>query len=320
MKTIKEVGIFLIEFALFFILSAFLVYSILHCIQLFVPITSEVVICIMLGACTLLASISVIYVVIRSSRMKESRMSFWINNNTPNFAISYAMICLVIVSITNEVKWSAEEIKETVTVEWTIFGLSLTIFLVWNVIIDYLRRKQPVAAENPNFVQKYNYLKNKQSFLRELEATFSTIVLLTVNLFLLISSTGIVYLGHSTELIIKQNVVQCSFYFTTNTIIMLFLEMLKPLRLEKKELKKANAVSNEELNKARSLAFSQEVFDECLKMILASDKYTNEQKKEMGQLYIKSLKEALENNSGTNQENDDLLESGNESVEDENEQ
>lgn len=316
MKTIKEVGIFFVGFVLFFAASALLVYAILHCVQLFIPIKTEVVICILLGTCTLIACLCFIYL-FRSSRRKESRLSFWIDNNTPNFAISYTMLCIVLLSITNEATWTTEEIKDIVTVEWTIFGLSLTIFLVWNVIIDYLKRKQPVAVENPNFVQKYNYLKNKQSFLREIEATFSTIVLLTVNLFLVITSTGVAYLGNPSKTVIAQNIVQCTFYFTTNTIIMLFLGMLKPLRLEKKELKKANAVSNEELNKARSLAFSQEVFDEGLKMILESAKYSNEQKKEMSQLYIRLFEGALAKNSGTNQENDDLLESGNKSMEEE---
>lgn len=305
MKVIKEVGIFLVGFVLFFAASALLVYSILHCVQLFIPIKAEVVTCILLGTCTLIVCLCFIYL-FRSSRRKESRLSFWIDNNTPNFAISYTMLCIVLISITNEATWTTEEIKDIVTVEWTIFGLSLTIFLVWNVIIDYLKRKQPVAVENPNFVQKYSYLKNKQSFLREVEATFSTIVLLSVNLFLVIASTGVAYLGNPSKTVLAQNIVQCTFYFTTNTIIMLFLGILKPLRLEKKELKKANAVSNEELNKAQSLAFIQEVFDECLKMILESDKYSDEQKKELGQAYIRVLEEALTKASGTDKGQDDL--------------
>ena len=318
MKVIKEVGVFLIGFVLFFAASALLVHAILHCVQLFIPIKSEVVICILLGTCTLIACLCVVFI-FRSSKRKESRLSVWINKNTSNLAISYTMLCIVVSSITDKVTWEPEEIKDIVAVEWTIFGLSLTIFLVWNIVIDYLKRKQPVASENMDFVQKYNFLKNRQSFLSEVEAAFSSIVLLTVNLFLLIFSTGIVYLGRFLESIITQNVVQCTFYFTTNTIFMLFLEMLKPLRLEKKELKKANSVSNEELNKAQSLAFIQDVIDDGLKMILESDKYSDEQKKEMGQLYMKVFEEAVKKASETNTDQNDLSKSENEVLEEENE-
>ena len=105
--------------------------------------------------------------------------------------------------------------------------------------------------------------------------------------------------------------------FYAHTILLLFFDILKPLRMEKKGLKKANAVSYEELNKAQSIAFIREALDDGLKMILESDKYSDEQKKEMGQLYIKMFEEAVKKASGTDKDKADLPESRNEKLEEE---
>lgn len=283
MKVIKNIFFFLLEFVGFFFFSSILVYSVIHCVQLFVTLKTELVICIILGTCTLLSVIVVVYTELHLRRTKESRLSFWINKNTPNLVISYVMLCIVIFSTTNKATWETENIKEIVTVEWTIFGLSLTIFLVWNVIIDYLRRKQPIAPKIADYVQTYDFLKNRQAFLFEIETSFATIVLLTANLFLLVFSTSFVYLGSKPESVLTQNIVRCTFYFTTNTIIMAFIEMLKPLRQEKAELKKANEVKKREFDTVRSFANLQEMIDDHMKLINETATFTNEQKEKLSQ-------------------------------------
>lgn len=216
------------------------------------------------------------------------------NNNWPKILLGYIILILFISSVTKNVIWTVDEIQDVLTLEWTIFGLSLTIFLVWNVIIvDYLKKKKPQEAEKPDYIQQYELLKEKQSFSQEVESTFSKTILLSINLFILLISSTLVYIEQSAETLFTQILVRCAFFFSTNTIISFFFDMLKPLKADKDNLKKTSQVSMKELDTAMTGAIIHTLFNEGVKQINASSEYSDEAKKHLSTLYVNTMRDVL---------------------------
>ena len=211
---LKLVAFLLLKAVFTFFFSSLIVYYILHSIQNFVEIDPIIVKYIFIGAGAFFSFCSIIYSVVQGFEKKESRIIFWLKKNRSKIIVSAASISILLASITNEVIWTSDEINNILTIEWTIFGLSLTIFLVWDVIIvEYLKRKQPVATGTESFIEKYDLLEKRQSFLREVESTFLITVLLAVNLLLLLVSTGLVYICLFQEEVVTQTIVLCTYDF-----------------------------------------------------------------------------------------------------------
>lgn len=127
-------------------------------------------------------------------------------------------------------------------------------------------------------IKIWRYIKDKEQFFTTANILFNTISLLTVNLLVLIISTTLVYISIHEITILGQNVVTLSFYFCTNTMIELFLDILKPLSEEKKRLLDDTRVTDADIG------FINEI-DEYTKKLLAamewiekSDNFNQEQK------------------------------------------
>ena len=226
--------------------------------------------------------------------LKETKLGFWIDNNWPKVFLGYTILLLFLASVTRNKTWTTDNVNDILTIEWTIFGLSLTIFLVWNVIIvDYLKKKKPQEAKKPDYIQQYELLKEKQTFSQEVESTFSKIILLSINLIILLISSTLVYIEQSAETLFTQISVRCAFYFSTNTIISFFFDMLKPLKADKDNLKKTSQVSMRELDTAMTGAVIHTLFNEGVRQINASSEYSDEEKKQFSTLYVNTMRDVL---------------------------
>ena len=227
---------------------------------------------------SILASIVVLICLNKTAhKVKSSKLSFWLDMNYPKLFIVYIFLVITFASIRNTPLWTKEEIENVLSIQWTIFGLSLTILLVWNVVIDLLRKDQPKELDATDSIQQYKYIEHKILFSQSIEMTFSSVVVLTANLFFLIISTAFIYIFKKPAELITQNIVMCSFYFTTNAITMLFADMLRPLRKDKAQLIKENTVTKEDFDHARVAAVAQSMFE----TVFDSDKLTDEEKKQI---------------------------------------
>ena len=293
MKKAKAFGVlFLIFITAFLFISVFFSFC-LVCINKFIEISSVfsagqficflVLVSIMISLC----------VFVNLKRLKNTKFSFWLGGNYPKLLIGFILLCIATASISNTVIWTSERVERILSIQWTIFGLSITIFLVWKVLmVDFLKKAQPQNNSIIDYVQRYKFLEAKRSFSQDIELTFSTLILLTFNLFLLLLSTIFIYMIDTPESIFTQNVTRCSFYFTTNTIASLFVDILKPLKKDKADLIKENTVTKEELDQAKANAFLQMVVDGVKNAIMDSDKYTDNEKKEMLEAFLDALREA----------------------------
>ena len=122
-------------------------------------------------------------------------------------------------------------------------------------------------------------------------------------MFLLLSSTTMIYISMTPESVITQNVLLCSFFITINSIIRLFVDILSPLKKEKEEMLKNNSVTKLDIDTAYAVQVTQAIIIGITQGVMAldSDKYTEEDKKKLIAEYLTALKNHVEN-----KENSDL--------------
>lgn len=233
MKRIRSLGFPILLFFAPIFFWGLLVVSILVCINNFVKVPNKALFwcCV---AIVIASAINTGLTVRNTKRFRETRLSFWLEKNGPKLLLGYLLTIIALVSVKSELIWDANTASDMLSLQWSIFGLSLTIFLVWNVIIvEFLKNRQPKEPGSSELLQKYKLALEKRSFSKEIETTFFSVVLLTINLFLLLLSTSLTYIGAKSENIITQNILHCSFFFTTNSISCLFLDILKPLKMKR---------------------------------------------------------------------------------------
>lgn len=295
MKRIKYLGFpAVLFFASIFVLGL-LVVSILVCINNFVKVPDKA----LLWCCIVVVIVSAVITALimrQTKRFRETRFLFWVGKNGAKLLLSYFLTIFALISIKSELIWDENTASNLLSLQWSIFGLSLTIFLVWNVIIvEFLKNKQPKEPGPSELFQKYKLALEKRLFSQEIETTFLSVVLLTVNLFLLLLSTSLIYISADAESIITQNILHCSFFFTTNSIACLFLDILKPLKKDKADMLKDNNVTKEDIDKAQAALFAQAIIDGITQGVMAldSEKYTEEEKKKMIVEYLEFFRDGL---------------------------
>ncbi len=275
----------LLVFALFFsFLYFFLFFNILIEFDLLVDIVGFV----MSIALSFAFSIFILlYVIIRFNSQKRTKFSNWLLMNYPKLILYYIISLICFAAIKSEIVWSFEELKEVLSLEWSIFGISIAIFLVWNIVIlEYIKKKKPIIPSGKSPIKKMKYIKEKGEFYQDASILFNSVALLVVNLFVILMATSSVYLvGHGINLL-NQNIVIISLFFCTNTLLSLFIGILRPLKEEKKEILKSSKISNEEVQ------LENEIQDKIAKVSIAlyqiknSALFTEEEKTEISKKLV----------------------------------
>lgn len=296
MKKGKKIGLFVSVFFVALFFSFILASSMLTCINTFVELSSEIRFYCSVGIGAAISIVVSVITVRSTKRICETRFSFWLSKNYPKLLISYIFLILALRSIKSEPVWDTEAVLNILSVQWTIFGLSLTVFFVWNVIIvEFLKKRQPGVDDSADLLQKYKIIIEKKSYSQEVETTFFAVTILTVNLFLLLLSTSQIYIVAEPDTLFTQTILRCSFFFTTNSIACLFLDILKPLKKEKTELIKNNNVTKAEIDCAHAALWAQTIIEGIQKAVMTLDpeKYTEEEKKQILIAYLEAFREAV---------------------------
>ena len=305
MKKTNTFGLFLAAFSVIFVTVVILVGTILICINKFIDLPGVVWFWRGLKISGIVALIGSVLIVRSTKRFKETKLSFWFGKNYPKLLLGYILAVLAIGSINNQAIWDADMVSEVLSLQWTIFGLSLTIFLVWNVLmVEFLKGKQPKVSDASSLYQKFTLALEKKTYTQEIDATFNSVVLLTINLFLLLLSSTMIYISMKPESIITQNILLCSFFFTTNSILCLFMDILSPLKKDKEEMLENNSVTQSDMDKAYAAQFAQAIIDGITQGVMAldSDKYTEEDKKKLIVEYLMAFKDFSKNKEKSDSE------------------
>lgn len=296
MLKIKEILLYIIIFVFSLLFSFLLVFSLINNLYKFNLIN---VIALFVASISISVFISIALVVLTILYIhtkKPRKIFYWLNESYPKLVLGCILLILFSFSIQTEVLWSATEISEVLSIMWTIFGLSITIFLVWNVVIvNYLKGKQPWEKEEKDLGELYKYLTEKQLLAQDTKLIFNTVTLLVINLFVLIFATVSIYIIKQPESLFTQNITICAFYFCTNTLVSLFLDILRPLQKDKKELLDKNKVGQKELVAAEAGAEIQMIIEVFNKTVNENNELTKEEKKELNIAFCDLLSEKLQN-------------------------
>lgn len=302
-KTYLKLSLFII---FFFIISSLITgvffFSITYKLYEF-KLLSFVHCLILGGSLALLVSVLIVIYTIADARSnRTNKLILFIKNNFAKLLLGYVLISITIASIRDTALWSIEEIEQVLSVEWMIFGLSITIFLVWDVlIVKYLKGKQSNKQENESFKDHYATLLNKQLIYNETQSTFNVVIVLTINLFILIIATLSVYVVKKPESLFTQNMTIGAFYFSTNSLIGLFLDILKPLREEKRKILEENKVSATDVNVAHFLANVQTIIETYSALINSNPSLSDQEKADMirdfNSKFIDGIIAQLQNNA-----------------------
>ena len=185
----------------------------------------------------------------RPNTKKKNRFVNWLSMHSSKQVLFTVIFILGLSSLERNVIWTLDELKDVISLEWSIFSISITIFLVWNVLIlDYLKRKKPQCPYDSFPTYTWRYIQNKGKFYEKASSLFSSVSLLTVNLISLIVATAMTYISNTGITIWNQNVSIFSFFLCTNTIISLFLDILKPLNEEKSSMLQETKVTGKDID------------------------------------------------------------------------
>lgn len=294
MKKIKIIASFILILLASFIFGFLLLFSICSTLNDFEIINAKTTFFSSVGLSFLISILVVVLIIVDANSKKTSKLVFLLRQQCPKLILSYVFPLLFSRSIRKEILWTAQEIAEVLSIIWTIFGLSITIFLVWNVlIVGYLKSKQPVEKKDSNLIEHYHYLISRNTFVQDTKTLFNTVVFLVINLFVILMATTSVYLSKSPESLLTQNITICAFYFSTNTLVFLFLDILKPLQKDRKALIDQNQISSTEFEMAEAGARLQINMETFVKLVNDSTFLTDEQKKEVIALFFKMITDCL---------------------------
>lgn len=309
MKLIIKICI--VTFFLSLIMAFLLIFSFMDVFYEFELVSAESVLYTSIISSIVLAMIFVAIAIGQMKTEKKTRFSHWININASKVSLIYLLLILFFISIDSEVFLSTEEMKSIISLEWTILGISIAVFLIWNVLmLDYLKKKMPTKPNSDLPTKKWCYLHDKEVFYSDATLLLDNVYLVVINLIGVAIATVFIYISSRTATVFSQSFVIFMLFMSTNTIIGLVLDIIKPFNEQKKRmLEEAKTTSadielqNEIDDASRKLLISAEAIDE-----LNIDSETKTKlKSELLENYIKKYKD----NSGVEisdkgEENDQL--------------
>lgn len=273
---------FLISLFLGFVLSLLLTFSVFMFFSK-LKLISETKALIWAFLSAFLASIILeIYSSLSSKQISKSAFGIWIHNNKASLVLFYIFLCITFSSIKTEISWTYEKAINVLTLAWTILGFSIAMFLVWYTIIPkYLSDKKVVESDIYSTIQKAAIIKEKYAFYEDINDTFGSVSLLSLNVFILLVSTSHLFIQNDDITILSQNFVIISFYLCTNTFTDIFLGIMKPLKQTKKELLENANVCKSELDFAEAVRKQLDNTAILFQEIDAMDGINEEEKKKI---------------------------------------
>ena len=252
MKTVVKICIstFLLAFAGMFIL-AFAFINIFHNFEL---VSANVLLYASLIIAGVFSIVTLIVVIFLMKSERKTKIGHWLSINGAKLTLAYILLLLFFCSVKSEIFLTIKDLKELLSLEWGILGISITAFLIWNVVtIEYLQKKKPQKPKNPLPTQTWLYLQEKETFYSNATSLLSNVYLLLINLIVLCIATANIYVTSRTVSILSESIVILGLYLSTNTIIGLIFDILKPFNEKKKAILGETKTTNADVELQNSI-------------------------------------------------------------------
>lgn len=196
---------------------------------------------------TIICSILATFYIAKKRAPEENWKIFvWFSTHLATIDMCYVIPLLLVISMKPELVSSLEDLKNVVSLSWTIFSVTATVFLFWYVLIpEYLKKQAPYDNDSN---QNGNGIEEKSIFYKNVSVFSNTATLVMITLCVLLCVTSIVYLSPKGDALIRQNFTRFSFYLCGNTLVLLFFDVLKPYNEEKKAMLQAVKVTSKEVD------------------------------------------------------------------------
>lgn len=281
-KILLNIGLCILVFVVAMAMSFLYLFTFTNVFCRF-NLISKVFMLIFSAALSLIFSISVtIYTIIRTNSLKSTKLSNWLAMNWHKFSLYYVISIICFAAIENEIIFDFNALNNLISLEWTIFGISITIFLVWNVlIVNYLKEKKPKEKQGCLPLEKLKTITQKGEFYQNANSLFNSVTLLIINIIVLVLASAVTYMNKNSINLFNQNIAIVSFFFCTNTLIELFMGILKPLSEEKKHILDGTKISNKEVLEGNKILEKTTNLITVVEEINASKLFDEQQKQEI---------------------------------------
>ena len=218
--------IFLLVAPLFYVLKSFNINILGYCFEN---------VMIVVVACALLCTV-VSYVLMHIKRKSKIRNYF--SRHYSKFVFAYLFVVICLLSTKAISIWSYEEIKEIISLQWTIQGLAVTIYLVWHIIVPAnLIENMPQLTKKKYLYSKMNHIKNKENYYHKVSVQYNSVYYLIISLLCTSGTTLSCYVfTEDLSSIWGENTIRFSLILSILTMLKLFFDVAILLRKEKKQL------------------------------------------------------------------------------------
>lgn len=242
------VGLGLLVFVIGFIMPFAFIFSFLQIFINFGLLNAKVALNIAFWIGISFGLLAIAYLILYEKVEGNTKFGIFLSLHYPKLLLIYIILLIVFISIKSEIIWTYDTLKDVIALEWTIFGISIAIFLVWNMlIVKHLTNIQPQKPSTMNLLQKRGYIIKKGEFYQTASMAFNSVTMLIINLLVLILATGSIFILKEQVTLMNQNIAIVSFYFCTNTIISLFMDIIKPLNEERKRILSESKVTSKDI-------------------------------------------------------------------------
>lgn len=191
---------------------------------------------------------------IEQKKYRITKARSWLVRNSSKLILTYFISLVFLGSINPTLSFSKNELKEMLSVEWTIFAISITIFLVWNVImVQYIKKKEPCTKESMSLLDTVLFIEEKSKYTQNVSRLFNSVIVLGMNLLFLIFSTILVYTLAGKPSFFIQTCAIFSLFLSTNAISLLFCDILKPLLEEQSKILEHAEITPEDVTLANEI-------------------------------------------------------------------
>lgn len=201
---------------------------------------------------------------------KKSKFVSWFVINLSKIILVYSIILFLFVSLRADLIWDTDTLKDVISLQWTILGITIALFLAWYIANEkYLKSK---GVSNTNFEnlddnKRYSYRKLNFSYLANQRIT--SVSFLSINVLLLILATGSFYFGENgVEInLLNQNLAILCFYFSTNSFLDLFLKIVYLLKDDSKDIMKKAEISLDDYTRVNKSELKKDDFSDDVEFL-----------------------------------------------------
>lgn len=229
-----------------------------------------------------------LYGFIVNRKKYKSKIEIWIVNNTSKGYLLFILSYCFLSPFWRKQLFPFERLKEIVNLSWTITGISIMFFLVYEIILNYIKVRVPEYSDNFSLIEKVKYLEIKQLFYIASNSLFNAITCLTLNVVSLVLTSFFIY-SYLNEIKYLQYLVLLTFNLSIFSFLQLFINISLALNRKKKKILNEQKFTQNDLDYENTILNEIERLLESCKDIDKKSDIPQEKRNELKKEILKQI-------------------------------